>query len=284
MTKNEWPSITEKSEENKEKEMSQFKIEPVQGPKNNEISFSPERGGIVTSIRLNGTEILYMNEKTFADANKNVKGGIPNLFPNSGPLPEGENNPYPNLKQHGFARTSAWKTEYMEERKFSEVFLSNEETKKAFPYNFETRMKSELNDDGSIALIQEAKNLEKDRKMPISMGLHPYFKVPDEKKKDIKFNFAGGEKLEKDFSYWSQGGTVRIDNPKLKDPNAVLRIEIPELGTLVMAVSEEYQKILIWSLPGQDFVCIEPVMRNDGGLINNPEMIKPEKIYLAKLY
>ena len=119
--------------------------------------------------------------------------------------------------------------------------------------------------------------------MPISMGLHPYFKVPDENKKDIKFNFAGGEIIEKDFANWSQGGTTSIDNPKLKDPNAVLKIDIPGLGTLIMDVSMEYQKIWIWSVPGEDFICIEPVMRNEGGLIDNPEMIKPGETLSGKV-
>jgi galactose mutarotase-like enzyme len=284
MTLGEWPKETKDPKKSEQgKEVPKFKVETIQGPKNNEVSFSPERGGIIKSMKLNGIEVLYMDEKTFVDENKNVRGGIPILFPNAGPL-VGENNPYPNLKQHGFARTSPnWNIEKTEGGKFSEKLLSDEETKKVFPYDLETSMKGELNEDGSITLVQEVINLEKDKGIPDSMGLHPYFKVPKEKKGDIKFDFFGGEIIEKDFNNWSQGGTTSIDNPKLNDPNAVLRVEIPELGTLVMDVSVEYQKIWIWSLPGQDFVCIEPVMRDEGGLVDEPEIVKPGEALSGKV-
>ena len=234
-------------------------------------------------MKLKGVEILYVDEASFADVNKNVRGGIPILFPNAGPL-EGENNPYPNLKQHGFGRTSSeWVVEEAKDGEFSEKLSSDAETKKVFPFDLETRMRGRLEDDGSITLMQEVTNLEADKEMPVSMGLHPYFKVPNSEKKNIKFNFPGGELVEEEFEKWSQGGTTCIDNPKMTDADAVLRVEIPGLGTLVMDVSEEYKKIWIWSLPGQDFICVEPVMRNSGGLIDDPEMVKPSETLSGKV-
>ena len=53
-----------------------------------------------------------------------------------------------------------------------------------------------------------------------------------------------------------------------------MEVIIPNLGTLVFHVSKEYKKIWIWSQSGKDFICIEPVMRDPGGLIENPEKIK----------
>ena len=89
--------------------------------------------------------------------------------------------------------------------------------------------------------------------------------------------------MEKDFENWGSGGTTVIDNPKIKDPEAVLRIKLPGLGTLVMDVSAEYEKLWIWSLPGKDFVCVEPMMRIEGGLIDNPQMVDPGKTFSAKV-
>ncbi|MDO8241043.1 MAG: hypothetical protein Q7T51_03640 [Candidatus Moranbacteria bacterium] len=261
----------------------EFKTETVQGPRDNEISFSPERGGIIRSMKLKGKEVLFVDEVTFADAEKNVRGGIPILFPNAGPL-TGENNPYPDLKQHGFARLSnQWKVEESNAGKFSEKLASNEDTKAVFPFDLETRMRGELNEDGSVTLTQEVTNLEAEREMPVSMGLHPYFKVSNTEKRNIKFNFAGGEIVEADFAVWSQGGTTRIDNPKIHDSEAVLRVEIPGLGTLVIDASAEYQRIWIWSLPEQDFICIEPVMRDDGGLLDDPQMVKPSETFSGRV-
>ncbi len=251
-----------------------YKMETISGPNGNEVAFSPERGGIITSLKLHGVEALYLDTKTFVDPKVNVRGGVPILFPNAGPL-EGERSPYPALKQHGFARTSAWTAERVEGAGWSERLVSDDETKQVFPYDLELRMKGELRDDGSVVLVQEVTNRETDREMPVAMGLHPYFWVSNDKKKDIKFAFPGGKYIEDNVEKWANGEMVSTENPKVNDPDAVLRIEIPGLGTLVMDVSAEYQKIWVWSLPDKDFICIEPVMRNIGGLISDPEMVKP---------
>jgi len=66
--------------------MKEFKIITIKGPNNNEVSFCPERGGIVTSLKLKGTEIFYLDEETFQNKNENIRGGIPILFPNMGEI------------------------------------------------------------------------------------------------------------------------------------------------------------------------------------------------------
>lgn len=261
-------------------EKPELKIETLKGPKENEISFCPERGGIITSMKLKGEEILYMEEDTLQDKSKNVRGGIPVLFPNAGPLEEGSYN----LKQHGYARTSnRWEMEPHEEGMFEERLACDEEMKKAFPYDLLLRMKARAEEDGSVSLDEEVENGEVEKDLPVAMGLHPYFKVPNEKKKDIKFDFPGGKRIENDYETWSEGGTTIIDNPKIEDSDAVLRIEIPDLGTLIMDVSEEYKKIWIWTLPAKDFICIEPAMRGVGGLTDDPEMVKPKTSFKGRV-
>jgi D-hexose-6-phosphate mutarotase len=66
----------------------QLKIETVKTPEGNEVSFCPERGGIITSIKFDGNEVLYMDDETFNNKEVNVKGGVPILFPNAGPIPD----------------------------------------------------------------------------------------------------------------------------------------------------------------------------------------------------
>lgn len=65
----------------------------------------PERGGIVTEFKVGDKRILYLDEETLEDLEKNVRGGIPILFPQAGSL--SETSKYP-LKQHGFARNMPW--------------------------------------------------------------------------------------------------------------------------------------------------------------------------------
>lgn len=256
------------------------KIETITTPEGNQVSFCPERGGIITSIKLKGKEILYLDKATLQDPKVNVKGGIPILFPNAGPL---ESPQYPNLKQHGFARNSSeWKAEKTKNG-FKETLTSNEETRKMFPYDFRFSLNASFEENGSFTISQEVENLEKDKEIPLSMGLHPYFKVPQDKKGEIKFNFEGGKFIEEQVELWANGKAISIDNPKVNNPNAVMEVVIPNLGTLVIDASPLYKKIWIWSMPTKDFVCIEPVMRDAGGLVENPEKIKIKETFRASV-
>ncbi len=257
-----------------------FEAKMVKFSEGNEVSYCPERGGIITSLKLQGKEFLYLDQGTFQDDRANVRGGIPILFPNAGALKSLE---FPKLCQHGFVRNfSGWVAENDIDG-FSETFIASEETKKLYPYDFRLTVAGKFEKDNSFTLLQIVENLEGEKDLPISMGLHPYFSVPNKEKKNIKFNFEGGNIIEEKFADWSNGNFVSIDNPKLKDASAKLEIVIPFLGTLLMDISPEYQKIWVWSLPEKDFICIEPVMRDVGGLVDNPEKIKPRQIFSASL-
>ena len=63
-----------------------------------QAKIAPARGGLLTSFSVDNTEIFYLDRETFNDVIKNVRGGIPLLFPNAGPL---KVSLY-NLPQHGF--------------------------------------------------------------------------------------------------------------------------------------------------------------------------------------
>jgi galactose mutarotase-like enzyme len=250
-----------------------LKIETIDGPNNGEASVCGERGFITTSVKQNGKEILYQDKESFENVSQNVKGGIPVLFPNAGPLKEG------NLKQHGFARNLNWQVE-KKENEIKGVLVANKETMEVFPHDFKMSIILKFEEDGSLTVTQEVEN-KGDKEMPISDGFHPYINAKD--KKDIKFNFEGGKYIEEHIEEWANGHAVSIDNPKLNNPEAVLEVYIPELGTLVIDPSIEYQKIWVWSLPGKDFVCVEPVMRDANGLIDNPEIIKPKETFKARI-
>lgn len=245
--------------------------------KHGAISFSPERGGIITGIELpdaHGTlrEILYMDQSTFEDRGKNVKGGIPVLFPNAGPI---DNPKYPGMKQHGFARTTSDWESGMSENEFWERLNSDWDSMPQYPYRFLLEMRGRIQETGGVSLEQSVTNQETLLDLPVAMGLHPYFRVPADRKKDMRFEFAGGEKIEHGLEEWSNDGTISIDNPAVHTPDAKMRIVVPELGVLNIAASPEYKKVWVWSMKGKDFVCIEPVMRDEGGLVDDPEMVAP---------
>src|SRR5262245_48306902 len=71
----------------------------------------PQRGGLVSRFCVGDEEILYMDPETLADRTKNVRGGIPVLFPVAGRLSgdrytrDGRSFP---MRQHGLARLAPW--------------------------------------------------------------------------------------------------------------------------------------------------------------------------------
>ncbi|HAQ02319.1 TPA: hypothetical protein DEP30_00135 [Candidatus Nomurabacteria bacterium] len=252
--------------------MQDYKIETIYGSDNSEASFCRERGGMVTLLKLQGKEVLYFDKATFLNKNESVRGGIPILFPNAGELDK--NDTFPNLKRHGFAREMDWKREESEVG-FKESLDSSIEMKEVFPFDFKLTVLGKFENDGSFTLSQEVENMEKEKEMPIAMGLHPYFKVPNTEKGYIKFNCDKGREVEDNIEIWSNGGTVYMDNPNINDEYNLIKVEIPSLGTLVINSSIEYEKVWVWSMAGKDFVCIEPMMRGVNGLIDEPLLIKP---------
>ena len=259
-----------------EKNSQILKIEQIKSPEGNDVSYCPERGGITTSLKFEGKEVLYLDEETFRNTEGNVKGGIPILFPNAGPIPdEIKTEEFKNLKQHGFARESKWISERTN-KGFKETLKSNDSTKEFYPYDFEISLSGKFENDGSFTLSQCVKNLENEKEMPISSGFHPYFKVLNEQKKNIKFNFEGGKSIEDQVETWANGKAVSIENP-----NVPLEVDIPGLETMVFKFSKEYKRIWVWSMAERDFVCFEPVMRDKGGIIKDPEKIKPGETHLS---
>lgn len=256
----------------------EFKIETIIIPNKGEISFCPERG-IITSIKFRNKEILYLDEETLQNKESNVKGGVPVLFPNAGPLSDelkiGEGEKFANLKQHGFARDMEW-TYQIQDNGFVGTLNSNDETRKIYQYDFELSISGIFEEDGSFTINQSIKNLEADKELPVSSGLHPYFKVKNDEKKNIKFEFPGGDYIKENIEKWSNGKFISIDNPLVP-----IKVSIPNLGTLTFDISKEYQKVWIWSQTDKNFICIEPVMRDPGGLVSNPEKVKPSETLIS---
>ena len=117
------------------------------------MSYCPERGGIITSIKFRGTEILYLDQETLENPAVNVKGGIPILFPNAGPIPDTSTAPaeFANLKQHGFARLSSRWHFVTHWSVFFEELKSYYETRSCYPYPFTLSIYGEIGEDNCSA-------------------------------------------------------------------------------------------------------------------------------------
>src|SRR4051812_18378410 len=96
-----------------------------------EAALVPSRGGLVTRFRVGDDERLALDVPSLVDPAKNVRGGIPILFPFPGKPPSGS-----SLKQHGFARTLAWKLDEERTDRAVCVLAADASTRATFPHDF----------------------------------------------------------------------------------------------------------------------------------------------------
>lgn len=243
-------------------------LSPADTPKillqkgNTKVSFTPRAGWHIDSCKINGVEIFY---PFFGDPNK-PKGGMPYMYPNAGPLTQ-EQIDLSGLKlpQHGFGRISKWEcnSETWEQRL---VFSETPE----FSFSGEVTLTVKIHDDGSLTFFQKVKNMwEKD--LPLSTGLHPYFRIPLGNKDDITWDFDGGEQVFAEREIWKTGGTGQYDVPE----NKKIAFSIPKIGTIELELSEDYKKFWVWSMKDKDFICVEPVMNHEGGIATSPIFVPP---------
>ncbi len=235
----------------------------------NELSIFPDRWGIITSIKLKWTELLYqdMYDETLMDYSKSVKWWIPYMFPNAWPLTDLEKEiSWFNLPQHGTWRINTWNK--ISSNKWIYVQKYNLNDYNIFPFYAEVENTINLNESW-INISHKILN-NSDNSLPISTWLHPYFRVPFGDKSEIEWKFKGWDYVKSNIDIWSNDWTITFDNPFTP-----LEINIPGLWTIVIEVSSSYKKFWVRSLPNKNFVCIEPVMWDEWNIVNNPKLIKP---------
>lgn len=236
-----------------------------------QVDVVPARGALVSRFRVGGDDVLFLDEATLADRTKNVRGGIPLLFPVAGKLPGGryeiEGQAY-ELPQHGFARKRAWSGSGLGERVLC-TLVSDAETRAVFPFDFEATLDVSL-DGPSLSMTLAVFN-RSTRPMPFHAGMHPYFLVPEEAKP------AAGIETDATRAYDNVNGLSgplgRID---LTAPELDLHLENHHprgtvlrrgpLPPITLAWSENVSRVVLWTLRGRDFVCVEPWTGPGGAL------------------
>lgn len=245
----------------------------------------PERGGIITSLGIQGEELLFLNEETLHNETKNIRGGIPILFPISGQLTNGQydwDGKTYTMKNHGFARNLPWEvieSNAAEEGVIKLRLISNEETLAVYPFEFELLYTYILREN-ELVIEQEYKN-KSIEEMPIYPGFHPYFKTANKELKIatdaevyLDYNDMETKKLEE---------VITIDQVEayvLKPQMTTFRFELEEIAKqITVKTANEFPYIVLWSEEGQEFVCVEPWMAKTNEMNRKQELtiIKPGK-------
>jgi galactose mutarotase-like enzyme len=219
------------------------------------------RGAIVTRWSSGGRERLYLDEATLGDLAKNVRGGVPLLFPAPGKLADGRyarGGKSGALKQHGFARDMPWAVVETGPAHARLSLGSTDATRAVFAWDFLATLDVVLS-DRSLRLALRVENTGQDT-MPFGFGIHPYFLVHDKAHATITtaatraydnvtretgpyrgLDLANGETDLHLLDHGSTESTLRADG-----------------GAVTVRTSAEFGRWVVWTLPGKDFVCLEP--------------------------
>jgi galactose mutarotase-like enzyme len=227
----------------------------------------PARGGMVTRWKIQGQNILYLDEGRFANAELSVRGGIPILFPICGNLAGNryvEAQKSYELKQHGFARDLPWDvTEQTTDScaSLTLVLKSNGQTLSVYPFDFQLTFTYQIQD--TRLLIRQQFSNHSSKKMPFAAGLHPYFWVKD--KTQLSFEIPASEYQDQhtlEVSPFTGGFDLAREEidvifPALTGSSATLNDQKRRFK-IEINYSDLYSKLVFWTVQGKEYVCLEP--------------------------
>jgi len=101
-------------------------------------------GGVCTSWKKNGQDVLYVRPDAKFDKSKPISGGIPHCWPQFGP---GE------MQVHGFARNMQWECTVASLDECVMTLLPNDESRKMWPHEFKVTQTIRLKGGGLTATL-----------------------------------------------------------------------------------------------------------------------------------
>ena len=232
------------------------------------VTVVPERGGMVTGIRIGESELLYLDRERFADPQLSVRGGIPILFPICGNLPDNqyvwEGKTF-SLPQHGFGRTLPWKVIASNQEDSASLTLSlthNQETLLVYPFEFVLEFTYRWS--GTLLTIEQKFQNCSDAIMPFSIGFHPYFAVED--KASLTFDLPTRNYYDRANDISSQflgkwdPSLDEIDAAFEPIERSALREAVVSNGHCQLTISANpyFRHLVYWTLKDKPFYCLEP--------------------------
>jgi galactose mutarotase-like enzyme len=211
------------------------------------VEVAPTRGAIVSGLRVRGVDVLYMDRATLEDETKNVRGGIPLLFPFSGKLAdETFALTGTKMKQHGFARNKAWSVAERGPSSVRMALAADADTRAQWPYEFTA--------DQLVMIVPGGLQIELtiaagDKPLPVSPGWHPYFCTTD--KAAVRGDVAG-------FTPDRIGDDREFDFGVVAPKTGRARFDVPGLGAVRLTFAPDMRHMQFWSQPGKPFICLEP--------------------------
>ncbi|MBS2021373.1 MAG: galactose mutarotase [Deltaproteobacteria bacterium] len=235
---------------------------------------APSRGGLITRWSVGGREVLFLDEASLVDLSKNVRGGVPILFPSPGKLAGGKYTRAGRagaMGQHGFARNLPWSVAAMGPS--CELRLeADASTVPMFDWDFALTYRVTLGPD-TLRIDQVFENRSADA-MPFACGFHPYFHVPQADKARTRVETKATRAFDNRHTQEitlprGHDSLARIDLTQdevdlhLEDHDGPLgksgcALVLADGARVELTGSKELARWVIWTLAGKDFVCVEP--------------------------
>jgi galactose mutarotase-like enzyme len=228
------------------------------------VELAPARGAIVTSFVVAGRELLYLDPATLADPGKNVRGGIPVLFPSPGKL-TGDTFSHANahgaMKQHGLARALPWtlSTMHADAARITLTLRSSVQTRAQFPWDFAFDLTFSL--AGTCLTLGICVRNPGREPLPFALGFHPYFRVDDKRGARIDTRatraFDNASKREVVFRGFDLEAS-ELDLHLLDHGSTQSALHLADGSCIDVRASSEFTRWVVWTLGDQPYVCLEP--------------------------
>jgi len=236
-------------------------------------------GAMLNSLKKDGREYLWQPDE------EHWAGQAPVCFPIVGVLPDNKGYAFGkecNMKRHGIARISPFEVAEQFSNSITFVQKSSEETKKAFPFDYELKIKYTI--IGSTVTNEYIITNTGSEKFPFVIGGHPAFNCPlceGESFEDYKVVFdkimtkrvlrpnheTGLVDVSQRFDALDYSDTINMQHSLFEENDAMIFDNIEAkcatlIGTQGRGIKIEFQdmnNLLIWSACNNaDFVALEP--------------------------
>ena len=230
---------------------------------------APRRGGLVTRFSCGARPVLFLDEATLLDEHKNVRGGVPILFPSPGKL-AGDHWQHSGrsgaLGQHGFARSLPWEVVAQGPAEAALRLGSSAETRASYPWEFRLDYRFALRTEGAGAVLRIEQQVHNpgSEPLPFGCGFHPYFFVPQAEKAGARIvtratrAFDNAAKREVSINGAIDLTAAEVDLHLEDHGQSSATLALADGALIEVSGSPELQRWVVWTLAGKDFVCLEP--------------------------
>lgn len=253
------------------------------------------------SIKHSGAELFSLknknNQEYIWEGNPDFWGKhSPVLFPIVGTL---KNNSYSidgkeyHLPRHGFARDMEFQLIDKKENSATFSLVSNEETLKKYPFEFELQLIYTLNES---TLDIQYKVINKNKtKMPFSIGAHPAIALPDnfenyslkfEKEENLKYYLLENDLISEKTAILETTDNIIPLHYKLFENDALIFKTLDSKSLTIFQNSKPYVKfdfqdfpsLGIWTKEQAPFICIEPWLGYSDTSANSGDLFEKEGV------